>query len=84
MSRELFRRSRRNGTRSKFAGDEPRNRELGEHWPKKIKRHRFPLSKSAMERKRKEKLNKHADMAAYEARLAAPWPLYVAAKKGGD
>ena len=104
-------RANQHGTKSIFAGDEPRNNELATHWPKpKVKRrakpsaerrilpgfilttllpakkpkrprHRVLLSKQTMKRNRKDKLNKHADMAAYQARLPAPWPLV---KKGGQ
>ena len=42
-----------------------------------------PLPKRVAKLKRKDRINKLADKTAYEARLAAPWPLYVSVKKGG-
>ncbi len=70
------------GTKSIFAGDEPRRDELTAHLPKpKIKRRRFPpLPKRMAKLKRKDRANKHADEASYRARLTSPWGIYV---KGG-
>jgi hypothetical protein len=78
-------RATRNGTASIYAGSEPRRDELTAHLPKakKIKRRRFPPSKRAMRLQRQDKANKHADVTAYQARLTAPWPIYVRAKEGG-
>ena len=79
---DLTRRARQHGTKSKFAGDEPRADELKAHLPKpKITRRRFPppLPKRVAKLKRKDKINKHVDAASYEARFTAPWPLV---KKG--
>jgi hypothetical protein len=86
MSRVLRNRAKRNGTQSKYAGDEPRGDELTAHLPKpKIKHRRFaPPTKRTMKRRRKVRINKHADAAAYQARVTAPWSLYVAAKEGGQ
>ena len=96
MTRDLRNRSRRHGSKSAFAGDEPKWHEATEHWqvgrgmplPKgspwreKQKRHHQKLGKRAMKLKRKDRINKHADKAAYEAQLAAPWSIYVAVKEG--
>ena len=78
---DLRQRARRNGTRSKYAGDEPRNDEAIAHWPKP-KRKALPKRTAAW--RRKAKMIRHADEAAYRARLTAPWPIYARAKKGGD
>jgi hypothetical protein len=86
MNRDLRRRARRHGTKSIYAGDEPRNRELAEHWRRRPEKREYespPLPKRLAKLKRKDKIIKQADKAAHEARLAAPWPLYVSAKEGG-
>ena len=73
-------------SKSIYSGDEPRNRELAEHWqrwPEKRKYKSPPLPKRVAKLKRKDRINKLADKTAYEARLAAPWPLYVSVKEGG-
>jgi hypothetical protein len=82
----LKHRTRRHGTRSVYAGAEPRNREPTEHWPKdkKPKRRRFKLSKRAMKRKRKDRANKRADASTYQASLTSPWSINVCVKKGGE
>jgi hypothetical protein len=82
ITRDLRQRVRRHGTRSKYAGDEPRNREIVEHWPEKRKRQSAAISKRETKRRRKEEINKRAAEAAYQARLTAPWPIYVCAQKG--
>jgi hypothetical protein len=74
---DLKGRARRHGTKSKYAGEEPRARELTEHWPKKRKRRRITLSKRTMKLRRKDRANRRADLANHKARLAAPWALYV-------
>lgn len=82
MTHALRDKARRHGIKSKYAGDEPRGDELTAHLPKpKIKRRLPSPFKRTVKLRRKDKLNKHADAANYEARLAAPWPLYV--KEGG-
>jgi hypothetical protein len=66
MSNTLRDKARRRGTKSKLAGDEPCNDELTAHLPKaKVKHRPFPLSKRAMRMRRKLKITKHADVAAY-------------------
>jgi hypothetical protein len=77
MTRALRMKARLRGIASIYAGDEPRRDELTAHLPKpKIKRRRSPpLPKRTAKFRRKDKVNKHADAASYEARLAAPWPL---------
>lgn len=80
----LGQRARHHGTKSIFAGDEPRDRELSEHWPKGPKLKRPALSKREAKRRRKEKLIKHADEATYQGRLTAPWPILVRDEKGGS
>ena len=42
-----------------------------------------PLPKRIVKLKRKDRMNKLADKTACEARLAAPWSLYVSVKEGG-
>jgi hypothetical protein len=80
MTRTLRQRARRNGTRSTYAGDEPRADELTAHLPKSKRK----VPKCTAKWRRKDKLNKRAAEAAYQARLTAPWPLYVRAKEGGS
>jgi hypothetical protein len=77
---DLNRRALRHGTKSKYAGDEPRNRELTEHWPKPKP---LKFSKRALKQKRKDRANKRADEKAYQARVTSPWPI-VAREKGGQ
>lgn len=81
---DLIRRVRQHGTKSKYAGDEPRADELTAHLPKpKIKRRRFPppLPKRMAKLKRKDTTNQRSDVANYKARLPTPWPLV---KEGGQ
>jgi hypothetical protein len=85
MNRALKDRAKRNGRKSKYAGDEPRNNELTVHLPRmKIKRRHFPsVSKKNAQRRRKARIKRHAAAALYEARLVATWALYVDVMKGG-
>ena len=83
MSSTLRDKAKRHGTASIYGGSEPRREELTAHLPKpKIKPLRFKLPKRAAKRKRKAKITKHADALTYQARLAAPWSIYVRAKEG--
>jgi len=74
MTRPLRQRARRNGTRSIFAGDEPRDRELVDHWPKPVRK-RPKISKRERKRSAKDRANERAATASYQARLAASWAL---------
>ena len=76
MSRTLRDKAKRNGTASIYAGSEPRRDELTAHLPKPKTKRRFALPR--------RKAHKHADASTYQARLAAPWSLYVGAMEGGN
>jgi hypothetical protein len=74
MKNDLCERARHHGSKSIYAGDEPRNHELTKHWPKQ-KRQRQKISKRDVKRKRKRRAQQRAVRAAYQTRLAAPWAL---------
>lgn len=85
MSCLLKARVRLHGTKNAYAGDEPRNDELTAHWkqwPEKCKRPRKPAPpKRTAKLRRKDQVMKRAADKAYRARLAAPWPIFVAVKE---
>jgi hypothetical protein len=85
MSGALRRRARRHGTKSIYAGGEPRNHELVEHWhrwPMRKPYHSPQMPKRMAKLKWKDRANKRAVEASYRARLTSPWPIYL--KEGGS
>ena len=77
-------RAKRHGTKSKYAGDEPRADEFTTHLPRtKRKTRRAPtLSKLSSRLKRKDTATRRAAIAAYEARLDALWQIVSLKKEG--